>query len=151
MARHALSKSRHRTLLRTGLTLTALGAALGAGGAAAAQAAPLPAPPATGADTATGADAAGTEDGALASVGDAAEPALNSVLGYGIVGAVKPVTELQLDPLAGTGVDPLDNAVGTQIADFKPVTTALVTDPITSGAALADLPLVGEVTGLITG
>ncbi|MEU8705102.1 hypothetical protein [Streptomyces sp. NPDC048565] len=142
MARHALSKSRHRTLLRTGLTLTALGAALGAGGAAAAQAAPLPALPATGADTA---------DGALASVGDAAEPALNSVLGYGIVGAVKPVTELQLDPLAGTGVDPLDNAVGTQIADFKPVTTALVTDPITGGAALGDLPVVGEVTGLITG
>ncbi|MFJ6849550.1 hypothetical protein ACIQM3_03260 [Streptomyces sp. NPDC091271] len=141
MARHALSKPRKRALLRAGLTLTALGAALGAGGAAA-QAAPLPAPPATGADTA---------DSTLGAVNAAAQPALNSVLGYGIVGAVKPVTDLQLDPLAGTGVDPLDNAVGTQIADFKPVTTAVVTDPLTSGAALSDLPLIGEVTGLITG
>ncbi|MFE4455559.1 hypothetical protein [Streptomyces sp. NPDC056796] len=138
MARHALSKPRHRALLRAGLTLTALGAALGAGGAAA-QAAPLPA---TGVDTA---------DSALGAVGDAAMPALTSALGYGLVGAVKPVTDLQLDPLAGTGADPLDNAVGTQIADFKPVTTALVTGPLASGAALSDLPVVGEVTGLITG
>ncbi|MEU0135352.1 hypothetical protein ABZ172_15205 [Streptomyces sp. NPDC006296] len=141
MARHALSKPRNRTLLRAGLTLTALGAAIGAGGTAA-QAAPLPAPAATGADTA---------DGTLAAVRETAAPALTSALGYGLVGAVKPVTDLQLDPLAGTGVDPLDNAVGTQVADFKPVTTALVTDPLTSGAALGDLPVVGEVTGLVTG
>ncbi|MFE9724671.1 hypothetical protein ACFYQ5_14060 [Streptomyces sp. NPDC005794] len=138
MARHALSKPRKRALLRAGLTLTALGAALGAGGAAA-QAAPLPVPPATGADSTLGA------------VGDAAAPALTSALGYGLVGAVKPATDLQLDPLAGTGVDPLDNAVGTQVADFKPVTTALVTDPLTSGAALGDLPVAGEATGLVTG
>ncbi|MFD4692394.1 hypothetical protein [Streptomyces sp. NBC_00683] len=138
MARHALSKPRRRALLRAGLTLTALGAALGAGGAAA-QAAPLPAAPATGADSTLGA------------VSDAAAPALTSALGYGLAGAVAPVTDLQLDPLAGTGVDPLDNAVGTQIADFKPVTTAIVTDPLTSGAALGDLPVVGQVTGLITG
>ncbi|MFJ8883260.1 hypothetical protein ACIRJR_07590 [Streptomyces sp. NPDC102402] len=141
MARHALSKPRNRALLRAGLTLTALGAALGAGGAAA-QAAPLPAAPATGSDTA---------DSTLGAVGDAAAPALTSALGYGLAGAVKPITDLQLDPLAGTGVDPLDNAVGAQIADFKPVTTALVTDPLTSGAALGDLPVIGEVTGLITG
>ncbi|MFD9543156.1 hypothetical protein [Streptomyces sp. NPDC060022] len=138
MARHALSKPRRRALLRAGLTLTALGAALGAGGAAA-QAAPLPAAPATGADSTLGA------------VSDAAAPALTSALGYGLAGAVAPVTDLQLDPLAGTGVDPLDNAVGTQVADFKPVTTAIVTDPLTSGAALGDLPVVGQVTGLLTG
>ncbi|GAA2937099.1 MULTISPECIES: hypothetical protein [Streptomycetaceae] len=138
MARHALSKPRRRALLRAGLTLTALGAALGAGGAAA-QAAPLPVPPATG------------EDSTLGAVGDAAAPALTSALGYGLAGAVSPVTDLQLDPLAGTGVDPLDNAVGAQVADFKPVTTALVTDPLTSGGALGDLPVVGQVTGLITG
>lgn len=35
MARHALSRSRRRALLRAGLTVTAVGAALGAGGAAA--------------------------------------------------------------------------------------------------------------------
>ncbi|MGW0787141.1 hypothetical protein ACWD04_02550 [Streptomyces sp. NPDC002911] len=141
MARHALSKPRRRALLRAGLTLTALGAALGAGGAAA-QAASLPAPPATGSDTA---------DSTLAAVKEAAAPAVTSALGYGLAGAVEPVTELQLDPLAGTGVDPLDNAVGTQVADFKPVSTALVTDPVTSGAALGDLPVAGEATGLVTG
>ncbi|MFF4244169.1 hypothetical protein ACFYY2_06810 [Streptomyces sp. NPDC001822] len=141
MARHALSKPRHRALLRAGLTLTALGAALGAGGTAA-QAAVLPAAPATGADSA---------DSTLGAIGEAASPAVTSALGYGLAGAVKPITDLQLDPLAGTGVDPLDNAVGTQIADFKPVTTALVTDPLTSGAALGDLPVIGQVTGLITG
>ncbi|MEU1212703.1 hypothetical protein ACFYSH_03145 [Streptomyces sp. NPDC005791] len=141
MARHALSKPRKRALLRAGLTLTALGAALGAGGAAA-QAAPLPAPPVTGADTA---------DSTLEAVGDAAAPAVTSALGYGLAGAVEPVTDLQLDPLAGTGVDPLDNAVGTQVADFKPVTTALVTDPVTSGAALSDLPVTGEAAALVTG
>ncbi|MGW4229783.1 hypothetical protein ACWEF9_10965 [Streptomyces sp. NPDC004980] len=138
MARHALSKPRRRALLRAGLTLTALGAALGAGGAVA-QAAPLPVTPATG------------EDSTLGAVGSAAAPALTSALGYGLAGAVAPVTGLQLDPLAGTGVDPLDNAVGTQVADFKPVTTAIVTDPLTSGAALGDLPVVGQMTGLITG
>ncbi|GGY76076.1 hypothetical protein [Streptomyces nitrosporeus] len=140
MARHALSKPRRRGLLRAGLTLTALGAALGAGGAA--QAASLPAVPATGSDTA---------DSTLSAVGDAAAPAVTSALGYGLAGAVAPVTDLQLDPLAGTGVDPLDNAVGAQVADFKPVTTALVTDPLTSGAALGDLPLVGQAADLVTG
>ncbi|WP_326699477.1 hypothetical protein OG909_20625 [Streptomyces sp. NBC_01754] len=141
MARHALSKPRRRVLLRAGLTLTAVGAALGAGGAAA-QAAPLPAVPATGSETV---------DGTLGAVGDAATPAVTSALGHGLVGAVAPVADLQLDPLAGTGVDPLDNAVGTQVADFKPVTTKLLTDPLTSGGSLGDLPLVGQVTGLITG
>lgn len=137
MARHALSKPRHRALLRAGLTLTATVAALGAGGAVAAQAAPAPVP-ATGADSTLGA------------VGDAATPALTSALGYSLAGAVAPVTDLQIDPLAGTGVDPLDNAVGTQVADFKPVTTALVTGPLASGAALGDLPVAGQATGLLT-
>ena len=41
---------------------------------------------------------------------------------------------LQLNPLANTGVDPLDNAVGTQVADFKPVSTTAVTGPLVTGA-----------------
>lgn len=138
MARHALSKPRRRTLLRAGLTLTALGAALGAGGAAA-QAAPLPAAPATGADS------------TLAAASDAAAPALTSALGYGLAGAVSPATDLQLDPLAGTGVDPLDNAVGTQVADFQPVTTAFVTGPLAGGASLGDLPGAAQAAGPFTG
>ncbi|MEV0785577.1 hypothetical protein AB0I52_21915 [Streptomyces sp. NPDC050423] len=133
MARHALSKSRRRALLRAGLTVTAVGAALGAGGAAA-QAAPLPVVPATGSDS-TGLGAA------THAAGGAVAGALDN--------SIAPVTHLRLDPLAGTGTDPLDNAVGTQVADFEPVSTAQLTDPVTSGGALKDLPLVGQVTGLL--
>nr|WTB33215.1 hypothetical protein OG781_30385 [Streptomyces sp. NBC_00830] len=134
MARHALSRSRRRALLRAGLTVTAVGAALGAGGAAA-QAAPLPVAPASGADSSLGA------------VGGATGGAVTGALGN----AVSPVTQLQLDPLARTGVDPLANGVGTQVADFKPISTGVVTDPLTSGGALKDLPVVGQVTGLLHG
>lgn len=141
MARHARSapsRTPRRILLRAGLTVTAVGAALGAGGAAA-QAAPVPTAPATEADSTLGA------------VTETAGPALTTALGYSLAGGIAPVTNLQLDPLAGTGVDPLDNAVGTQIADFKPLTTAVVTDPLTSGGAISDLPVVGQATRLITG
>ncbi|MFJ8394509.1 hypothetical protein [Streptomyces sp. NPDC094144] len=139
MARHALSKSPRRALLRAGLTVTAVGAALGAGGAAA-QAAPLPAAPVTGSDSGSSGLGAATR---------AAGGALTGALGPALDNSIAPVTHLRLDPLAGTGTDPLDNAVGTQVADFKPLSTALVTDPLTSGGALKDLPLVGQVTGLL--
>ncbi|MFF3953128.1 hypothetical protein ACFYY1_07960 [Streptomyces sp. NPDC001890] len=138
MARHALSKSRRRALLRAGLTVTAVGAALGAGGAAA-QAAPLPHVPVVGADTGLGA------------AGDAASGAVTGALGHSLSNGIAPVTHLRLDPLAGTGTDPLDNAVGTQVADFKPLSTAAVTDPLTSGGALKDLPLVGPVAQALHG
>ncbi|WP_406454044.1 hypothetical protein OG782_23635 [Streptomyces sp. NBC_00876] len=138
MARHALSKSRRRALLRAGLTVTAVGAALGAGGAVA-QAAPLPLAPAAGADSSIG------------EAGDAAVSGAAGALGHSLDSGLAPVTHLRLDPLAGTGVDPLDNAVGTQIADFKPVSTAALTDPVTSGGALKDLPVVGQVAGLLHG
>ncbi|NEC68285.1 hypothetical protein [Streptomyces sp. SID9727] len=132
MARHALSKSRRRTLLRAGLTVTAVGAALGAGGAAA-QAAPLPVVQETGADI------------GLAEATEAAGGAVTGALGQSLEHSIAPVTHLRLDPLAGTGTDPLDNAVGTQVADFKPLSTALVTDPLTSGGAIKDLPVVGPL------
>ncbi|MGW1841144.1 hypothetical protein [Streptomyces sp. NPDC001966] len=138
MARHALSKSRRRALLRAGLTVTAVGAALGAGGAAA-QAAPLPHVPVVGADTGLGA------------AGEAASGAVTGALGHSLSNGIAPVTHLRLDPLAGTGTDPLDNAVGTQVADFKPLSTAAVTDPLTSGGALKDLPLVGPVAQALHG
>ncbi|GGV84920.1 hypothetical protein GCM10015535_30880 [Streptomyces gelaticus] len=104
-----------------------MGAALGAGGAAA-QAAPLPHVPVVGAGTGFG------------EAGDAAGGAVTGTLGHSLGNGIAPVTHLQLDPLAGTGTDPLDNAVGTQVADFKPLSTAAVTDPLTSGGALKDLP-----------
>ncbi|MFB7370028.1 hypothetical protein ACFC0D_09330 [Streptomyces sp. NPDC056222] len=127
MARHKQSRtSRRGALLKAGLTATAAGAAvlgLGAGGAQAAAPLPLPV------DSLVGSDAVA----ALGATGH----------------AVGPLTSLQLDPLANTGVDPLDNGVGTQVADFKPVGTNLVTDHVTKGGGLDDLPLVGEVTGAL--
>ncbi|MEU3709174.1 hypothetical protein [Streptomyces catenulae] len=127
MASHARPKPARlpRTLLRASLAVSAAGAALVAGGGAA-NAAPV----------------TSTDTGATAS-------ALTGALTNSLAGATGPVKSLQLDPLANTSVDPLANAVGTQIADFKPVGTQLATDPLTKGGALQDLPLVGPVTRLL--
>ncbi|GAA3730989.1 hypothetical protein [Streptomyces tremellae] len=132
MARHAAPSSSRRTLLRAGLTVTAAGAALGLGGAAA---------------QAADAQDAGVQQGAQATA-----QALTGGLGTAVTeGVTKPVTNLQIDPLAGTGVDPLDNGVGTQVADFKPLSTTALTDPVTHGGALATLPVTGQVTSLLGG
>ncbi|MFF9912065.1 hypothetical protein [Streptomyces sp. NPDC013457] len=126
MARHKQSRTPGRgALLKAGLAATAAGAAVLGMGATAQAAAPLPLP----VDALAGSDAVA----ALGATGH----------------AVGPLTSLQLDPLANTGVDPLDNGIGTQVADFKPVGTNLVTDHVTKGGGLDDLPLVGEVTGLL--
>ncbi|WP_329118118.1 hypothetical protein [Streptomyces sp. NBC_01465] len=111
MARHAAPQLRRGPVLRAALTLTAAGAALGAG-AAAAQAAT---PPAEG----------------LTAPGQALVGSLQH--------AAAPAGNLKIDPLANTGVDPLDNSVGTQIADFKPVSSAAATGPLARGASLNDL------------
>ncbi|MFI5754373.1 hypothetical protein [Streptomyces sp. NPDC051569] len=137
MARYAAPTSPRRTLLRAGLTLTAAGAALGLGGAAAQAAGP--AAPAAATDTGNQITEAGTVAG----------QSLTSALQHATAGGLAPVTHLKLNPLAGTGVDPLDNAVGTQVADFKPLSTATVTDPVTRGGALKDLPVVGTVVGML--
>ncbi|MFJ2114422.1 hypothetical protein ACIOEX_21440 [Streptomyces sp. NPDC087850] len=137
MARHAAPPPPRRTLLRAGLTLTAGAAALGLGGGAA-QAAPVPLP------------ASGTSDAPIVDIPVAGQ-AVGTALGYSAAGALRPVKTLKLNPLAGTGTDPLDNSVGTQVADFKPISTAIVTDPLTSGGALKDLPLVGDAVRLLPG
>lgn len=64
---------------------------------------------------------------------------------------IAPVKHLQLNPLAKTGVDPLSNSVGTQVADFKPVSTEAVTGPLARGASLSELPVVGPLTNLLPG
>ncbi|UNO40233.1 hypothetical protein [Streptomyces sp. MST-110588] len=64
-------------------------------------------------------------------------------------GGARPVKDFHLDPLAGTGTDPLNNTLGTQIADFKPLTTAIVTKPVTDGGALRDLPVTGMALDLL--
>ncbi|MEV0324012.1 hypothetical protein ACIBKX_11630 [Streptomyces sp. NPDC050658] len=134
MARHTAGpKSLTRALVRVGLTVTVAGAALGAGGAGSAGAAPEPAAPSA------------TDDVSAAGAGllQAVQGATASGLG--------PAKDLKLNPLAGTGVDPLDNAVGTRIADFKPISTAAVTGPLAGGDSLDELPLVGPATGLLPG
>ncbi|MEU0690806.1 hypothetical protein [Streptomyces uncialis] len=129
MARHQARQTTtaHRVLLRAGLALTAAGMAFGA----------------------SPASAAGVDVPATAGELDA-QAAAGSV--PGIVGyAIAPVTALQINPLANTGVDPLANGLGTQIADFKPLSTTAATAPLARGDSLAELPLVGPVTQLVTG
>ncbi|MER0482274.1 hypothetical protein ABR737_28720 [Streptomyces sp. Edi2] len=132
MPSHARLKSSRipRTLLRAGLVISAAGAAIAAGGAATASAAPAAAerPSDTGAT-------ASALTGAL----------LNSAAG------LSTVKNLPVNPLANTPVDPLANTVSTQIADFKPVSTSLLTGALSHGGALRDLPLVGTLTRVLPG
>lgn len=127
MARPTAHSSR-RMALRAGLTVAAAAAALGAGQTA--HAAPAP-PPAGGLEALSG--STGGVTGALT----------NSVTGLSVL------KELQLNPLAKTGVDPLANGVATQIADFKPISTEVLTGPLAQGGALTDLPLVGDVVKVL--
>ncbi|MFI8369156.1 hypothetical protein [Streptomyces sp. NPDC085466] len=127
MARHADPRTPRRSaLLKAGLTVTAAGAAVFGAGAGAQAVAPVPLP----VDSLSRTDAGAAGAGALT----------------GVTHGLGPLTRLQLDPLAKTGVDPLANGVGTQVADFKPVGTGLVTDHLTQGGAVADLPVAGPLT-----
>ncbi|MFD4634966.1 hypothetical protein ACFVYR_17645 [Streptomyces sp. NPDC058284] len=141
MARHAATPSPRpakRALLRAGLTVTAAGAALGMGAGVAGAAEPGPA-------------AAGLT--APLSALDTAMPlqVLTSAVHHSTEGGLGPAKDLQLDPLANTSADPLDNTLGTQIADFKPLSTGVVTAPLAEGGSLSDLPVVGAVAGLLPG
>ncbi|PKV87474.1 hypothetical protein [Streptomyces sp. TLI_146] len=139
MARNqACGARRGRVLLRAGLTATAAGTAL-AGAAGAAQAAPGPAE----ALGRTVADSGAAMDGPTRSVtGD---------LSAGLTNGLAPAKTLSLNPFAKTPVDPLDNAVGTQVADFKPVSTAIATAPLHESGALKDFPVIGAATRLLPG
>ncbi|OIJ65079.1 hypothetical protein [Streptomyces mangrovisoli] len=58
-----------------------------------------------------------------------------------------PVAGLKPNPLAGTGVDPLDNGLGTQIADFQPIATRTLTAPLAEAPSLGSVPVLGQVLG----
>jgi hypothetical protein len=45
---------------------------------------------------------------------------------------------------ATTRVNPLDNSLGSQVADFKPVSTAMVTGPLSDSRTVSELPLIGS-------
>ncbi|MEV0374647.1 hypothetical protein AB0I10_33505 [Streptomyces sp. NPDC050636] len=123
-----------RTLLRAGLAVSAVGAALAAGGTASAGAATAPVP------------TAAPDQGAGGTVS-----ALTGVVRKSVDGAPGAVRGMQLNPLANTPVDPLNNDVGTEIADFKSVSTKTLTGPVSRGATVGDLPVVGSATKLMPG
>ncbi|MFJ3445273.1 hypothetical protein ACIPM2_29300 [Streptomyces sp. NPDC086081] len=72
--------------------------------------------------------------------------ATTGTLGY----VTGPVAGLKPNPLAGTGVDPLDNGVGTQLADFKPLTSQALTAPVAQAQSIASIPVVGQAAGLLS-
>ncbi|MBO8194942.1 hypothetical protein ITI46_25275 [Streptomyces oryzae] len=129
-----------RALARAGALVVAVGAALGS------------AAPAAGAAEQGGAGKTGGDVAVDALVDGLTTPVRGTVRGTGVAlgSTLKAVNDLQLDPLANTGTDPLDNSVGTQIADFRPLSTAAVTGPLARGASLGDLPLVGPTVTNLT-
>ncbi len=58
-----------------------------------------------------------------------------------------PIAGLKPNPLAGTGLDPLDNGVGTQLADFKPLTSRALTGPLAQARSVGSVPVVGRRWG----
>jgi len=64
---------------------------------------------------------------------------------------LRPLKDQQIHPLANTGVDPLDNVVGTQVADFQPVSNEPLTGPIARGGSVRTLPATSTVAGLLPG
>ncbi|MFG2945055.1 hypothetical protein [Streptomyces adustus] len=132
MARHDSPQT--PTGRRVLVALATAGVALGAGaGAAAAAAGPVP-------------DVPRTHPGTVGAVDPQA--GLN-----GLLGSVRyisgPLSELKPNPLAGTGVDPLDNGVGTRLSDFKPLSSKSLTGPIAQAQSIGGIPVVGQVTGLL--
>lgn len=133
MARHASPST--PTARRALAVLATAGAALGAGAATAA------------ADSHDAGRLVHTHPVDLGTV----DPQAGLQATLGTVGHVTgPVTGLKPNPLAGTGVDPLDNGLGTQLADFQPVTTQMVTGPVAQASSIGAIPVVGEVAGLLS-
>lgn len=57
-----------------------------------------------------------------------------------LAGIADPIGDLKVNPLANTGVDPLNNGIATKIADFPSVGTSMVTGSLTRGSSVAELP-----------
>ncbi|MEU6590303.1 hypothetical protein ABZ923_13980 [Streptomyces sp. NPDC046881] len=129
MARH--TSPQHPAAQRAVITLVAAGAALGAG-AATASADSIPG---------LGVNYRPMDVGHI-------DPQAGLRATTGMVHYVTgPVAGLKPNPLAGTGVDPLDNGVGTQLADFKPVGSQTLTRPLAQAPSLGSVPVVGQVLG----
>ncbi|WP_371617565.1 hypothetical protein [Streptomyces sp. NBC_00454] len=57
-----------------------------------------------------------------------------------LAGVADPISNLKVNPLANTGVDPLDNGVATKVADFPSVGTGMLTGSLTRGPSIGELP-----------
>ncbi|MGX1132738.1 hypothetical protein RKD49_004928 [Streptomyces glaucescens] len=131
MARHDSAKT--PTGRRALVALATAGAALGAG-----------------ATTAAAADAPTVEmPWRATSLGEIDPQGGVRALGAALPYVTGPVVGLKPNPLAGTGVDPLDNGVGTQLADFKPLTSQALTGPVAQAQSIGTIPVVGDVAGLL--
>ncbi|ANS67518.1 hypothetical protein SLINC_5294 [Streptomyces lincolnensis] len=132
MARH--TSSPNPTAQRALVALATAGVALGAGAATAA------------ADTEPVVDVMRTRPTSLGSIDpQSGLQSLTGTVGY----VTGPVAGLKPNPLAGTGVDPLDNGVGTQLADFQPLTSQALTGPVAQAQSIGGMPVVGQVAGLL--
>ncbi|MGY0069393.1 hypothetical protein ACWZEH_21910 [Streptomyces sp. QTS137] len=130
MARHAAPKK--PAARRALVALATAGVALGAG-----------------ATTAAAVDSQAPQGPRPASLG-AVDPQAGAQSLTGTVGHVAgPVSGLKPNPLAGTGVDPLDNGVETQVADFKPVDSRAVTGPVAQAESVDGIPVAGQATGML--
>ncbi|MEV5885506.1 hypothetical protein AB0L74_22795 [Streptomyces sp. NPDC052020] len=134
MTRHASPRTPFAR--RALAALATAGAALGGGAATAA------------ADTTVSAGAAPPPPAAADEGGP--RTALPATLGT-VRHVTGPVAGLRPNPLAGTGVDPLANGVATQVADFKPLNSRTLTDPVTQAPSVGGMPVAGRVTGLLGG
>ncbi|MEV5984455.1 hypothetical protein AB0L85_05470 [Streptomyces sp. NPDC052051] len=130
MARHA---SPHApTARRVLVALATTGVALGVGaGAASADTGTVRTAPRSGPTSLGQADP------------QAGLKALTGTVGY----VTGPLANLKPNPLAGTGVDPLDNGVGTQLSDFKPLTSQALTRPVAQAPSIGSVPVVGRLLG----
>ncbi|WP_018544116.1 hypothetical protein [Streptomyces sp. LaPpAH-108] len=134
MARHSAPRSPRHPARRALIALATAGAALGAGAATAHADASAPL-----VDLPSRPTSLGKVDP------QAGLSALTTTLGY----ATGPIAGLKPNPLAGTGVDPLNNGVGTQLADFKPLTSQALTAPIAEARSFGHIPVVGQVLGVL--
>ncbi|MEV5454159.1 hypothetical protein [Streptomyces sp. NPDC052535] len=135
MARHASPRTPHAQ--RALVVLAAVGAAVAAGAATASAAE-------GGGDTIAG--LAHTRPTSLGNIDpQAGLAAVSGTVGY----VTGPVADLKPNPLAGTGVDPLDNGVGTKVADFQPLTSTALTGPVAQAQSLGAVPVVGQVTEVL--
>ncbi|MFI6401087.1 hypothetical protein [Streptomyces sp. NPDC050548] len=134
MARH--TSSQHPTAQRALVALATAGVALGAGAATAS------------ADSAPVVDVMRTRPTSLGKIDPAAGlQAVTGTVGY----VTGPVAGLKPNPLAGTGVDPLDNGVATQLADFQPVASQMLTAPVAQAESISRIPVVGQALGVLGG